>query len=56
MKTLFDWLDQGTSEEVVGLEPGVEYRSGETRDMPFYHCDMEHCKDAETMKKTTSDC
>ena len=33
----------------MGLEPRLEYRSGETRDMPFYHCDMEHCKDAETM-------
>ena len=53
-KTLFDWLDQGTSEAVVGLEHVTEYLSGGMREMPFYHCDLEHCRDeqgdAEMMK------
>ena len=53
-KTLFEWLDQGTSEAVVGLEHVTEYLSGDNRDIPYYHCDLEHCKDeqgeAEVMK------
>jgi len=53
-KTLFDWLDQGTSEAVVGLEHVTEYLSGDMTDMPYYHCDLEHCRDeqgdAEKMK------
>jgi len=53
-RTLFDWLDQGTSEAVVGLEHVTEYLSGRERDLPYYHCNLEHCKDeqgdAESMK------
>lgn len=53
-RSLFDWLDQGTSEAVVGLEHITEYQSGRERDEPYYHCSLEHCKDeqggAEMMK------
>jgi len=53
-KTLFEWLDQGTSEAVVGLEHVTEYLSGNDKDKPYYHCDLEHCRDeqgdAEVMK------
>ena len=35
--TLFDWLDQGTNESVVGLKYVTEYLSGDMRDMPYYH-------------------
>jgi len=53
-RTLFEWLDQGTSEAVVGLENITEYLSGRERDEPYYHCNLEHCRDeqgeAETMK------
>jgi len=53
-KTLFEWLDQGTSEAVVGLEHVTEYLSGDSRDIPYYYCDLSHCKDeqgnAEMMK------
>jgi len=53
-RTLFEWLDQGTSEAVVGLENITEYLSGRERDEPYYHCSLEHCRDeqgeAEMMK------
>jgi len=53
-KTLFEWLDQGTSEAVVGLEHVTEYVSGDDRDIPYYHCDLVHCNEeqgtAEEMK------
>jgi len=53
-RTLFEWLDQGTSEAVVGLENITEYLSGRERDEPYYHCNLEHCRDeqgeAEIMK------
>ena len=53
-RTLFEWLDQGTSEAVVGLENITEYLSGREGDEPYYHCNLEHCRDeqgdAETMK------
>ena len=52
--TLFEWLDQGTSEAVVGLEHVTEYLSGDSRDIPYYYCDLSHCRDeqgnAEMMK------
>jgi len=53
-RTLLEWLDQVTSEAVVGLENITEYLSGREKDEPYYHCNLEHCRDeqgkAETMK------
>merc|ERR1712179_192872 len=53
-RTLLKWLDQVTSEAVVGLENITEYLSGREKDEPYYHCNLEHCRDeqgkAETMK------
>jgi len=53
-RTLFEWLDQGTSEAVVGLEYVTEYLSGDSRDVPYYHCKLNNCNDeqgtAEDMK------
>ena len=54
LTTLFDWLDSATSEAVVGLENVTEYQSGDPEDVPYYHCNLEYCKDeqgnAESMK------
>ena len=49
-KTLFEWLDQGTSEAVVGLKDVTKYLSffylsGKDKDKPYYHCYLEHCRD-----------
>ena len=39
---------------MVGLEHVTEYLSGNDKDKPYYHCDLEHCRDeqgdAEVMK------
>jgi len=45
--TLFEWLDQGTSEAVVGIEYVTEFRSGNKNDIPYYHCELSFCKDAQ---------
>ena len=45
--TLFEWLDQGTSEAVVGIEYVTEFKSGNKNDIPYYHCELSFCKDAQ---------
>ena len=46
-RTLFDWLDQGTSEAVVGLKYVTEFVSDREDEDPRYHCTLRDCDDAQ---------